>query len=159
MKLRPVLGVIDQHTCELTPERAAKELAALMDICEGASWANHAEVRSTYPSADLVGSCYVFNIKGNRYRLIAKIDFGNQVFGVREVMTHEKYQRGGYEKRHFRDTSPPADRLSELVASRGMKPSDIRHVFGSGNVYDVIKGKRAAKELAAIFSVPAELFI
>jgi xanthine dehydrogenase YagT iron-sulfur-binding subunit len=37
-----------------------------------------------------------------------------------------------YEKRHFRETSTPADRLSELVASRGMKPSDISHVFGSG---------------------------
>jgi len=56
---------------------------------------------------------------------------------------------GDCEKRHFREPSTPADRLSELIASRGMKPSEIRHVFGSGNVYDVMKGKRVISKRAA----------
>jgi mRNA interferase HigB len=50
-------------------------------------------LRRTFPSADLVGSCYVFNVNGNRYRVITKISFGAGVLTIREVPTHEEYDR------------------------------------------------------------------
>ncbi len=40
-----------------------------------ARWKNIAEVRETYPHADLVGSCAIFNIGGNKFRLITYINF------------------------------------------------------------------------------------
>ena len=43
-----------------------------------AAWPNLAEVRATFRHADPVGTCTVFNIKGNDYRLITKIDYGYQ---------------------------------------------------------------------------------
>ncbi|HEY6328302.1 MAG TPA: type II toxin-antitoxin system HigB family toxin, partial [Blastocatellia bacterium] len=48
-----------------------------------AQWENLAQLKATFPSADLVGICVVFNIAGNKYRLITKIYFGHQKVYVR----------------------------------------------------------------------------
>ncbi|MBX3415044.1 MAG: type II toxin-antitoxin system HigB family toxin [Pirellulales bacterium] len=40
-----------------------------------ADWQNFADVRRSYASADLVGDCVVFNIGGNKYRLVVKINY------------------------------------------------------------------------------------
>jgi mRNA interferase HigB len=71
-------------------------LDAWFRIAKKALWRNLAEVRKTFSSADAVGRWTVFNIKGNRYRLIAEI---NYVFGriyIRHVLTHAEYDRGGW---------------------------------------------------------------
>lgn len=53
-------------------------------------------LHATFPSADLVGSFVVFNIGGNKYRLIAAIHFNRQKVYVRHVLTHADYDRGGW---------------------------------------------------------------
>lgn len=53
-----------------------------------ASWRNFAEVRATFRHADNVGTCTVFNIKGNDYRLITKIDYAYQKVFIKYVLTH-----------------------------------------------------------------------
>ncbi|HKC01283.1 MAG TPA: type II toxin-antitoxin system HigB family toxin [Terriglobales bacterium] len=71
-------------------------LDAWFRIAKKAQWRNLAEVRKTFSSADTVGKLTVFNIKGNRHRLIAEI---NYVFGriyIRHVLTHAEYDRGGW---------------------------------------------------------------
>ena len=40
-----------------------------------AEWRNLQQVREAYPAADQVGSCLVFNIMGNQYRLIGGVSF------------------------------------------------------------------------------------
>jgi mRNA interferase HigB len=52
-----------------------------------AAWRNLAEVRATFRHADPVGTCTVFNIKGNDYRLITKIDYGYQKVFIKFVLT------------------------------------------------------------------------
>lgn len=52
---------------------------------------NIAELRDTFPHADLVGKCYVFNVGGNKYRIITKIYFREQTVLVRYVLTHDEY--------------------------------------------------------------------
>ena len=42
-----------------------------------ANWGNLVEVQSVYPKAESVGNLTVFNIKGNKYRLIASINYEN----------------------------------------------------------------------------------
>ncbi len=59
-----------------------------------ATWRNLAEVRATFRHADLVGTCTVFNIKGNDYRLVAKIDYGYQKVFIKYVLTHSEYDKG-----------------------------------------------------------------
>lgn len=55
---------------------------------------NLAQLRKTFPSADLVGKCTVFNLGGNKYRLITKINFPSQIVFVRNILTHKEYDQG-----------------------------------------------------------------
>lgn len=41
---------------------------------------------------------YVFDIGGNKYRLIAAIHFNTQMLFVRHVLTHVEYDSGGWKK-------------------------------------------------------------
>lgn len=49
------------------------------------------DLRATFPSADKVGKRIVFNISGNKYRLITVIHFNRQKVYVRFVLTHQAY--------------------------------------------------------------------
>lgn len=58
------------------------------------SWANPSELKETFNSVDYVGNgLYVFNIKGNDYRLIAFINFKTQLVVIRFIGTHAEYDR------------------------------------------------------------------
>ena len=54
------------------------------------------ELRMTFPSADWVRGLIVFNIGGNRYRLIAAIHFNRRRVYIRHVLTHEDYNQGAW---------------------------------------------------------------
>lgn len=61
-------------------------------ITEEAEWKNLAELKRDFPSADYVGNQhYVFNIKGNKYRLVVVIKFVMGYIFVRFVGTHTEY--------------------------------------------------------------------
>ena len=55
-------------------------------------------LRATFPSGDKVGQLIVFNIAGNKYRLIASIHFNRGKVYVRHVPTHKDYERGGWQR-------------------------------------------------------------
>jgi mRNA interferase HigB len=57
---------------------------------------NH--LRATYPSADQVGKFTVFNISGNKYRLITEIYYDQLVVLIRNVLTHADYDRGNWKR-------------------------------------------------------------
>ena len=57
-----------------------------------------AQLRETFPSADLVGKLTVFNIGGNKYRLIAAIHFNRQKVYIRNVLTHKEYDKGDWKE-------------------------------------------------------------
>ncbi len=59
-----------------------------------ARWQNIAEVRQTYRHADAAGTCTVFNIRQNRFRLITKIEYRIQHIYIKYVLTHAEYSRG-----------------------------------------------------------------
>lgn len=60
----------------------------------GAQWKSLSDLRMTFNSADYIGNNrYVFNIKGNQYRLVAIIIFGSQKVYIRFIGTHEDYNR------------------------------------------------------------------
>lgn len=63
-------------------------------IAEEAEWKNFSDIRVDFPNADYVGNQhYVFNIKGNNYRLIVVIKFTiNRIF-IRFVGTHKEYEK------------------------------------------------------------------
>ncbi|MCB8945345.1 MAG: type II toxin-antitoxin system HigB family toxin [Ardenticatenaceae bacterium] len=55
---------------------------------------NFVELRAIFPSADQVGKLTVFNIGGNKVRLIAAIHYNRQKIYIRAVLTHEEYDKG-----------------------------------------------------------------
>ncbi len=57
-----------------------------------------AELRATFPSADQVGSLTVFNIGGNKVRLIAAIHSNRQKLYIRAVLTHREYDAGAWKE-------------------------------------------------------------
>lgn len=61
---------------------------------------NHFEsfngVRQVFASADKVGNLIVFNIGGNKYRLIASVHFNRQKVYIRHILTHPEYDRGSW---------------------------------------------------------------
>ena len=78
--------------CETRPE-ASESLDYWYRIVQKARWSHFAELRKTFSNADLVGKCIVFNIGGNKYRLISKIYFDGQVCLIRNILSHKEYDK------------------------------------------------------------------
>lgn len=61
---------------------------------EEADWDTPAKLKERYPNASIIrGDLVVFNIKGNRYRLVARINFRRQLVFVKFFGTHKEYDR------------------------------------------------------------------
>src|SRR5262245_42621520 len=74
---------------------AARRLSAWKAEVESEAtvWKSFRDVRARYPATDRVGSRYIFDIGGNRYRLVVKINFAVGVVVVRWFGTHAQYDR------------------------------------------------------------------
>lgn len=55
------------------------------------SWQSWGNVKAEFGSASPVGNCVVFNIGGNKYRLVSRILYPSQKVFIRKVMTHAEY--------------------------------------------------------------------
>ncbi|HBO45538.1 MAG TPA: hypothetical protein DD670_16720 [Planctomycetaceae bacterium] len=82
---------------------AEEPLRAWHRIVEKTRWENFAEVRATFPSADLIGHReeghgVVFNIGGNKFRLFVVVFFEYGRVYIRHVLTHAEYDRGDWRK-------------------------------------------------------------
>ena len=56
------------------------------------------DLRRYFPSADVVGKLIVFNIGGNKARLITSIHFNRNKLYIRHVLTHEEYNQGKWKE-------------------------------------------------------------
>jgi mRNA interferase HigB len=79
--------------------RAEGPLRAWHRVARHEEWESFADVRAFFPHADQVGKLTVFNIGGNKYRLIAAIHFNRGKVFVRHVLTHAQYDRGEWKER------------------------------------------------------------
>ena len=71
-------------------------LKAWFKIVKGSKYASFGQLRLTFKSADKVKDKIVFNIGGNKYRLVTIIHFNYGRVYVRHVLTHEEYDREGW---------------------------------------------------------------
>lgn len=65
---------------------------------QAADWKHFPDDRETFTTADWVDGKIVFDIKGNDYRLIAIAQFENDTLYIRQVLTHEEYDKGDWKK-------------------------------------------------------------
>ena len=79
------------------PRDAKSLLAAWYKAVLAADWHNFADLRQTFNSADQVGDCVVFNVGGNKYRLIGRVRYSRRqipgVVYILSVMTHAEYDK------------------------------------------------------------------
>ena len=61
---------------------------------EESVWKKFSDVRKLFGCADQVGKFTVFNIGGNKYRIIAAIHYNSGKVYVRNILTHGEYDRG-----------------------------------------------------------------
>lgn len=61
---------------------------------EKADWENIADVKQEFSHADAIGDCTCFNIGGNKYRLIVKINYIKKKIFIKHILTHSEYDKG-----------------------------------------------------------------
>lgn len=70
---------------------AEKTLLDWFRIAKYRKFKNFAELKSFFPNVDLVGRRTVFNISGNKYRLIARVNFLYSKIFILHILTHGEY--------------------------------------------------------------------
>lgn len=77
---------------------ARPSLARWYGIVRKSRFANFARLRDFFPHADQVGKFTVFNVGGNKVRLIAALHYNRNKIYIRHVLTHEEYNEGKWKK-------------------------------------------------------------
>jgi mRNA interferase HigB len=111
------------------PKDARALLTAWYKTTVLAAWRNFAELKQTFPSADRVGNCVVFDVGNNRYRLIGRVLFANDklpgVVYVLRVMDHAEYDENKWPDQCGCHNPPPPAKGGKVTkgkpASKGGK--------------------------------------
>jgi mRNA interferase HigB len=73
---------------------AEPALASWYHEARAAHWANSAQIQKHYGAASIIDAeRVVFNIRGNKYRLVVRINYGSETVFVRFIGTHQEYDR------------------------------------------------------------------
>lgn len=72
---------------------ADEPLQAWRKTVEATEFKSYADLKRSFNSVDKVGDCYVFDIGGNKFRVVSGIFFKGQCLYVRHVMTHKEYDK------------------------------------------------------------------
>lgn len=71
-----------------------QQLKAWYDEANNAQWKTPADIKREYPSASILeNDRVVFNIKGNTYRLIVKVNYKFGMVWIRFIGTHAEYDK------------------------------------------------------------------
>lgn len=65
-------------------------------VVEKNRFGNWAELKAAFNAIDKVGELVVFDIGGNKYRLIAYVRFTRQILYIKAVLTHDEYDKGAW---------------------------------------------------------------
>lgn len=87
------------------------------------AWQSWGDVKSAFGNASLVGNCVVFNIGGNKYRLVSRILYTSQKVFILKLMTHKEYDLDKW-KEECGCFEPP----SKKKATKGRQTSERRHI-------------------------------
>jgi len=92
-----IMHIISRKTLRLFWEQYPDTQSSLLrwlKIMQQNDYQSFDALRSTLPSADKVGDLIIFNIGGNKYRLITSIHFNRVKVYIRHILTHKEYDRG-----------------------------------------------------------------
>ena len=76
--------------------QAEAPLQSWRRVIEKNRFAHWTELKTAFNAVDKVGELVVFDIGGNKYRLIAYIRFEKQILYIKAVLTHRDYDKGAW---------------------------------------------------------------
>ncbi|MFA7269256.1 MAG: type II toxin-antitoxin system HigB family toxin [Sterolibacterium sp.] len=76
--------------------QADEPLQGWRRVIEKNRFGSWAELKMAFNTIDKVGELTVFDIGGNKYRLIAHIRFEKQIVYIKAVLTHRNYDKGAW---------------------------------------------------------------
>ena len=83
--------------------RAKKPLGKWLKVVESAQWRNFADVKQTFGSADWFNKqnrdYIIFNVGGNKYRVITGVNFTGHIVVINVVITHSEYTKDKWKGR------------------------------------------------------------
>ncbi|MBT9316015.1 type II toxin-antitoxin system HigB family toxin [Leptothoe spongobia] len=71
----------------------SQAIEAWYAVVKKANWEKLEDLRRIYRDAEAVGNFTVFNVKGNKYRLIVGIDYVSQTVYYKYLLTHAEYDK------------------------------------------------------------------
>lgn len=71
--------------------QAHRPLMTWYKTASQATWSTFHDVKASHPTASSVVWCVVFNIGGNNYRLVTRLNYRRKIVYVLKVMTHKEY--------------------------------------------------------------------
>lgn len=77
---------------------SAEPLDRWYRIIKQSNYNSFSELRKTFSKADQAGNFTVFNIGGNKYRLIAYIVYSAKRVYIRNILTHPEYDKGKWKE-------------------------------------------------------------
>jgi mRNA interferase HigB len=75
---------------------AKQALLSWYETVKKAEWENFSDVRESFRSADIYRDCVIFNIGGNKFRLITKIRYKKKRVYIRFILTHSDYDKDAW---------------------------------------------------------------
>ena len=91
-----------------------------------AAWRSPNDVKASIATASLVGNCVVFNVGGNKYRLVTRVLYPSRKVFVLKVMTHQEYDDGAWTTECGCHSPPPPKK-----APSGGRPAASRKRKGT----------------------------
>lgn len=91
--MRVIAKKVLREFWEIHPD-CEQQLKSWYREAEKGEWKNTNELKKEYPSASILkDNRIVFNIRGNNYRLIVRINFHYQMMWIRFIGTHKEYDK------------------------------------------------------------------
>ena len=78
--------------------KAVQPLHHWANAVQAAAWKTPGALKAAFGTAGLVGDLTVFNVGGNKYRLIAFVHYLRQIGYIKNILTHEEYGRGEWKR-------------------------------------------------------------
>lgn len=90
------------------------------------AWQSWAAVKADFASASIVGNCVVFNVGGNKYRLVVRILYPSQKVFVLKVLTHAEYDEDNWKKQCGCYEPPPKPAVRRPMPGSAWPPKRKR---------------------------------
>lgn len=68
-------------------------MQAWRKLVESRSFSSFADLKTAFNAIDKVGDYFVFDVSGNKYRIVSAVHFNSQKLYVRHVLTHKEYDK------------------------------------------------------------------